>query len=74
MWLCMAEKILRTTLSCRAQLFTPTGIGNRKLCEMCSICVNKPEMMCRLPAADHFENEGRTQGKKKKGQHSHSAT
>lgn len=23
---------------------------------MCSICVNKPEMMCRLPA-DHFQNE-----------------
>lgn len=45
--------------------FAPaTGIGNRKLCEMCSICVNKPEMMCRLPA-DHFENEGKDQEEKK---------
>jgi len=38
--------------------------GNRKLCEMCSICVNKPEMMCRLPA-DHFRNERKTSKKKK---------
>lgn len=22
-----------------------SSFGNRKLCEMCSICVNKPEMM-----------------------------
>lgn len=51
--------------------FAPaTGIGNRKLCEMCSICVNKPEMMCRLPA-DHFENEGKTR-KRKKGNRRHS--